>query len=102
MECNLQAVLEGILFIVGDEGVQLDRLVEVLELDGDVIQSTLDQMISAYVQDDTRGVEIVCYGGIYKMVSKAFVECPITDIGMVINRHIFLILINKVISFSQK
>ena len=63
MESNLQAILEGILFVVGDEGVRLERLVETLEMDEEVIQSALDSMISSYVQDDTRGVEIVCYGG---------------------------------------
>lgn len=74
MESNLQAILEGILFVVGDEGVRLERLVETLEMDEEVIQSALDSMISSYVQDDTRGVEIVCYGGCYKMVSKAVVH----------------------------
>ena len=74
MENNLQAILEGILFIVGDEGVRLERLVEILELDEATIQKTLDEMISWYVHDETRGVEIVCYGGCYKMVSKALVH----------------------------
>ena len=74
MESNLQAVLEGILFIVGDEGVRLERLVEALEMEEEVIQAKLDEMIATYVQDDARGVEVVCYGGCYKMVSKADVH----------------------------
>ena len=71
---NLQAVIEGILFIVGDEGIRLQRLVETLEMDEAVVQKALDDMVSSYVQDINRGVEIVCYGGLYKMVSKADVH----------------------------
>ena len=74
MVSNLQAVIEGILFIVGDEGIRLQRLVETLEMDEAVVQKALDDMVSSYVQDINRGVEIVCYGGLYKMVSKADVH----------------------------
>lgn len=74
MDHNLQSLLEGILFIVGDDGIRIEKLQEVLEVDIDMVQKALDDMMKEYVQNDNRGIELVCFGGIYKFVSKAIVH----------------------------
>ncbi len=70
---NLSILIEGILFIVGDEGVTFEQLQEVLEVEADVLQNKLDEMQRAYLENE-RGIEIVNYGGAYKFVSKAIVH----------------------------
>lgn len=70
---NLSAVIEGLLFIVGDEGVTIEQLVSVLELSEPAIQESLDVLQRQY-SNDTHGMEIVNYGGILKFVSKALVH----------------------------
>lgn len=74
MENNIQALLEGILFIVGDDGIRIEKLQEVLAVDLDTVQVALDEMMKRYVQSDERGIELVCFGGLYKFVSKAMVH----------------------------
>jgi segregation and condensation protein B len=69
-----QAVIEGILFVVGDEGITLSQLSGALEIGEAEAQKQLDEMTAAYAADERRGIEIVCYGGRYKFVSKAFVD----------------------------
>ncbi len=68
---KLQALIEGVLFVVGDEGIALDQLASCLEVNEEELLSTLDAMGHKYTEDETRGIEMVCYGGKYKLVSKA-------------------------------
>ena len=69
---NLTAILEGILYVVGDDGITVDQLASVIEdSNAEEIQQVLDQMTENYLNDETRGIELVCYGGRYKLVSKA-------------------------------
>ncbi len=67
---NLKSIFEGLLFLSGDEGVtiqQLNACVE--EATKEEIQQTLHQMMDEYL-NDCHGIELVCFGGIYKFVSK--------------------------------
>ncbi len=70
---NLQAILEGLLFLVGDEGVTLEQLSTILEISEPLVQQQLDQMQKRYLEED-HGIEIVHYGGVYKYVSKALLH----------------------------
>lgn len=70
---KVEAVLEGLLFVVGDEGVTLKQICEVLQMSEERVQEELDQMQRRYLEDD-HGIEVVDYGGIYKFVSKAMVH----------------------------
>ena len=74
MENRICAQIEGIVFIAGDDGVPLQRLCDALEMKADEMQEYLDYMVSNYLEDDTRGIELVNYGGSYKFVSKASVH----------------------------
>ncbi|MBQ9036875.1 MAG: SMC-Scp complex subunit ScpB [Erysipelotrichaceae bacterium] len=68
---NLSAIIEGILYVVGDDGITLPQLAATLELSEEDTQKALDELGVKYTEDETRGIEMVCYGGRYKLVSKA-------------------------------
>ena len=70
---NIEALLEGILFLVGDEGVTSVQLSLVLEISEEMVIELLDKMQKRYLEND-HGIEIVNYGGVYKFVSKAAVH----------------------------
>ncbi len=68
---NLKAVIEGVLYVVGDDGITLKQLAEALAQPEEDLQPVLDSMSEQYITDENRGIEMVCYGGRYKLVSKA-------------------------------
>ncbi|MBE6104701.1 MAG: SMC-Scp complex subunit ScpB [Erysipelotrichaceae bacterium] len=68
---NLQAIIEGILYVVGDDGITLPQMADALELNEEEVQNALDKLGTSYSEDENRGIEMVCYGGRYKLVSKA-------------------------------
>lgn len=72
MPDNIKTILEGLLFLVGDEGLSSPQLVDVLEMKEEEITRCLDEMLAEYVEDEHRGIEMVHFGGVYKFVSK---EC---------------------------
>jgi len=72
METNFNAVIEAILFVVGDDGISLSSLANALQQDEQFTQKLLDDLTQQYANDENRGIEIVCYGKQYKFVSKAF------------------------------
>lgn len=67
---QIKAALEGLLFLVGDEGLSSTQLAEVLEHSEEEIEQWLDDLMKEYVEDPARGIEIVHFGGLYKFVSK--------------------------------
>ncbi|MBR2745123.1 MAG: SMC-Scp complex subunit ScpB [Erysipelotrichaceae bacterium] len=68
---NMEAVTEGILYVVGDDGITVIQLAETLEISEEETQQLLDKMMLEYTENETRGIEMVNYGGRYKLVSKA-------------------------------
>jgi len=68
---EMQAIIEGILFVVGDDGISLEKLSQALQQPSETIQPVLDAMTKGYADDPARGIELVCYGNSYKLVSKA-------------------------------
>ncbi len=66
---NIHAILEGLLFLSGDEGVSLSQLSSVVELEECEVKKALDELMDRYLCDD-RGIELVRFGGLYKFVSK--------------------------------
>lgn len=71
---ELVAILEGLLFIVGDEGLTAGQAASALDLSEETCESLLDEMIAQYVNDDHRGIELANYGGVYRFLSKGFVH----------------------------
>lgn len=66
---NKVAVLEGILFVVGDEGITKKRLFEVLEIDEKEFLELINSLKKIY-DDENRGLQIEIYGEIIKLVTK--------------------------------
>lgn len=74
MEQTKEAIIEGIIFIAGDDGVTLDKLAEALQETEDITKEILKAMEKEYEENPKRGIELVSYGGKYKFVSKANVN----------------------------
>jgi len=73
MDMTIEAVLEGILFVFGDEGATLAQLSDAMNLPADSVKDILSDMIATYA-DEKRGFELVNYNETYKFISKAFVR----------------------------
>lgn len=64
------SVIEGLLFLSGDEGLSLEQLCATLEeMSKEEIEGTLELLAQLY-QEESHGIELVYFGGVYKFVSK--------------------------------
>ena len=70
---ELLPIAEGLLFLVGDEGITEELMAKSLEISEDIAQQLLDTLQKKY-QEDSFGMEVVCYGGIWKFMSMAIVH----------------------------
>ena len=64
-----KAVLEGLLFVVGEDGLTIDQIVDVLEIDEENAKATLMELKKDY-EDDSRGLRIDFLGNKFKMTTK--------------------------------
>ena len=65
----MKAVLEGLLFITGDEGLNIEEIKEVLELEKEQVYQLLTELKQDYEQAE-RGITIKKYGEKYKLTTK--------------------------------
>ena len=65
----MEAVLEGILFVVGNEGIEKDRLMDILELTKSELEELIKKLQEEY-KKDTRGIDIEVYSDRLKLVPK--------------------------------
>lgn len=63
------AILEGLLFAVGDEGLSLEKISEILELDIDESKILLKDLREEYSKD-SRGIRISFLGEVFKLTTK--------------------------------
>lgn len=63
-------VLEGILFVVGDDGISIDLLCSILEKSETEVKNLLTELKKNYEQDD-RGLKISYLGDAFKLTTKA-------------------------------
>lgn len=66
---NLQAVIEGLLFVVGEDGLTLEQLVNVTGCDMDVIKTALNDLREVY-ENENRGIRIHFLGNSFKLTTK--------------------------------
>lgn len=66
---NLKAVLEGLLFVAGDDGVSASKLAEIMEIDGSEVLKLIDEL-SEDCKSESRGVQVKQFGDLYKFVTK--------------------------------
>ena len=68
-EGNAPAILEGLLYIVGDDGISVLQAASVLSMPEERIKDLLDELAKRY-QDDAHGIQLQEFGGIYRFFSK--------------------------------
>lgn len=66
---NLLGVLEGILFVVGDEGVTLKQICDILNLENEQAKELLLELKKTY-EDEKRGIRISYLGDAFKLTTK--------------------------------
>lgn len=66
---NLKAVLEGLLFVAGDDGVSASKLAEIMEIDSSEVLKLIDEL-SEGCKSESRGVQVKQFGDLYKFVTK--------------------------------
>ena len=71
---HAKAILEGLLFIVGDDGITVEQAMSALEISRERVEILFDDPMKEYASDDNRGIEIANYGGTYRFLSKAIVH----------------------------
>ena len=64
-----KAVLEGLLFVVGEEGLSIDQIEDVLEINEEEAKQVLRDLKHSYEQED-RGLRIDFLGNKFKLTTK--------------------------------
>lgn len=66
---NYKGLIEGLLFVVGDEGLTLIDLCSIIGVSDEVVLSSLNELIDDYNSSD-RGIKVELFGESYKLVTK--------------------------------
>ena len=67
---NLEAVLEGILFVVGDDGLTLEQMVDVMELENEEQAKEIITNLREKYENEDRGIRINFLGNTFKLTTK--------------------------------
>ncbi|MBP3460905.1 MAG: SMC-Scp complex subunit ScpB [Bacilli bacterium] len=66
---NLKAVLEGILFIVGEEGISVENIEEILQINNEELKKIVSELTIDY-NDSGRGLVLKVLGNKLKLTTK--------------------------------
>ncbi|MBQ7137130.1 MAG: SMC-Scp complex subunit ScpB [Bacilli bacterium] len=66
---NIEAVLEGLLFVVGDDGLTMNQIKDILSLSDDEAKELIISLREKYEQED-RGIRINFLGNTFKLTTK--------------------------------
>lgn len=66
---NKIAILEGLLFVVGEDGLNLDQITEILEIEEEQAKELVKNLKKAY-EDENRGIRIDFLGNRFKLTTK--------------------------------
>ena len=66
---NLQACLESLLYVAGDEGLKKEEICRILEIDDDKLENIIQKLENDY-NDINRGLQIEIYGDRIKIITK--------------------------------
>lgn len=70
---HLAAVLEGLLFLTGDEGMTMEQAADTLGTSEEYTNRLLDYL-QRYYSDDARGIELARFGETWRFLSKAAIH----------------------------
>ena len=65
----MKNVIEGLLFVVGDEGLTTKEISEIIEQDEKKTKQNIEELIKDYEKEE-RGIRIEIFGDKYKLVTK--------------------------------
>ena len=66
---NKTGVLEGLLFAVGDEGLSLNQIKDILEINDEESKALLMELKTRY-ESDNYGIQISFLGNTFKLTTK--------------------------------
>jgi len=66
---HMKSVVEGLLFIVGDEGIDIKQIADVLQIGEIVAVEVLEELKKDYARE-YRGIDIVEVAGVYQLTTK--------------------------------
>ncbi|NSL50467.1 SMC-Scp complex subunit ScpB [Calidifontibacillus erzurumensis] len=67
---QMKAVVEGLLFIVGDEGIDCKQIADVLQVSETIVVEILEAIKKDYANPD-RGIDLVEVAGVYQLTTKS-------------------------------
>ena len=76
---NYISVLEGLLFVAGDDGISLEEASYILELERSAVRQLLDEL-KKRLEDENSGLELLLTASHYKLVTKASLKSYIEKI----------------------
>ena len=68
-ELDKEAIVEGLLYVVGEEGLKIENIAAVMDISVEDAKALLANIESKY-RFDQFGIELVNYGGSYRFVTK--------------------------------
>ena len=69
---NIEAIVEGLLYVVGEDGVRIEQLAMVIEKSLEDTKTILENIQRKYAEE-IYGIELVGYGSVYKFITKSAV-----------------------------
>lgn len=66
---NIEAIVEGLLYMVGDDGIKVEQLASVIDKSIEDSEAILNSIQSKY-SNENFGFELVNYGKTYKFITK--------------------------------
>lgn len=62
-------IIEGMLFLAGDQGLTIKQISNVLEIDKKTTVNLVDQLIEQYDHREIQGLQLVNFGGVFKLTT---------------------------------
>ena len=66
---NKVAILEGLLFVVGDDGLTINQMMDILEVSNEEAKELLASLKEKYERDDS-GIRMSFLGNTFKLTTK--------------------------------
>ncbi len=66
---QMKAIVEGLLFIVGDEGIDIKQIADVLQI-SEIVAVQLIEELKADYSNEFRGIDLVEVAGVYQLTTK--------------------------------
>lgn len=66
---NIEAIVEGLLYMVGDDGLKVEQLASVIDRSIEDSEAILNSIQNKYTNENF-GIELVNYGKTYKFITK--------------------------------